>query len=177
MRSSAILTTSALLLTLPLFGGAKPQDKPAKSSATSRFEQFKALEGEWEGKETGMGESGAPVKITYHVTSGGSAVAETIGPGTDHEMITMITKDGANVMLTHYCAVGNQPHMKAPDAGSGNACAFKFTSAGNMASDQDTHMHNATYTFIDKDNIKTVWTLYVKGKPSGDVSFVLKRKK
>ena len=32
-------------------------------------------------------------------------------------------------------------------------------------------MHDATYTFVDKDTLKTEWTHYVDGKPGGKVVF------
>ncbi len=130
----------------------------------------------WAAKESGFGPE-SEMKIVYHVTSAGSAVSETIDPGGQEEMVTMITKDGENLALTHYCAAGNQPHMKASDSDTGNVVAFKFINADNMASDQDMHMHNVTYTFVDKDTVKADWTMYVKGKPGATVTFNMKRKK
>ncbi len=178
MKPSTILTIAAILITMPTFVpyGRTQAKTDVKAAKHSRFDQFKTLEGEWTAKESGFGPE-AETKVTYHVTSGGSAVAETISPGGQEEMITMITRDGSNLALTHYCAVGNQPHMKAPDTDTSNVVAFKFTGAGNMASDQDTHMHNVTYTFVDKDTLKADWTMYVKGKPSATVTFKMKRKK
>ena len=44
---------------------------------------------------------------------------ETEFPGTEHEMVTVITQDGADLALTHYCMLGNQPQQF--DAGV--ACA------------------------------------------------------
>ena len=38
-------------------------------------------------------------------------------------------------------------------------------------------MHNVTYTFVDKDTLKSVWTHYQDGKAAGDVVIELKRKK
>jgi hypothetical protein len=178
MKSSALLTAAAVLLAapalLPICQGQTAA--AAKPAATDRFEQFKGLEGEWTGKSEGA-HAGEAMKVIYHVTSGGSAVTETIGPGSDHEMVTIITKDGDNVSLTHYCMMGNQPHMKAAGTGTGNAVAFKFTNGGNMKSDQETHMHSVTYTFVDKDTLKSEWTLYDKGKPTGTVAFLLTRSK
>jgi hypothetical protein len=66
--------------------------------------------------------------------------------------------------------------MKAPDKGSGNSVAFKFTRATNMKSDKDMHMHNVTYTFIDKDHLKSEWVNYNDGKPAGTMVMMLKRK-
>ena len=66
--------------------------------------------------------------------------------------------------------------MKAPDKAVGNSVPFKFTHCGNLKSDKEAHMHNVTYTFVDKDTLKSEWTLYTDGKPAGTVAFVLKRK-
>jgi hypothetical protein len=46
-----------------------------------------------------------------------------------------------------------------------------------MKSDKDMHMHDVTFTFVDKDTLKTEWTHYMDGKPAGNVVFEFKRKK
>lgn len=92
-------------------------------------------------------------------------------------MITMIHPDGDNLLLTHYCMLGNQPQMKASNKPDGNKVAFKFIRATNMKSDKEMHMHDATYTFVDKDTLKTEWTNYNDGKLDKTVVFELKRKK
>ena len=115
--------------------------------------------------------------VKYKVTAGGSAVVETIMPGTDHEMVTVIHPDGADLLLTHYCMLGNQPQMKATGKGDGNKVAFKFVRATNLKSEKDMHMHDVTFTFVDKDTLRTDWTHYIDGKAAGPVVFELKRQK
>jgi hypothetical protein len=39
------------------------------------------------------------------------------------------------------------------------------------------HMHNVTFTFVDKDTLKADWTHYADGKDAGAMTFELKRKK
>jgi hypothetical protein len=46
-----------------------------------------------------------------------------------------------------------------------------------MKSDKDMHMHSVTFTFTDKDTLKTEWTLYKDGKESERAVFEMKRKK
>jgi hypothetical protein len=135
------------------------------------FEKFKALAGEWVSNV-----DGSDVTVTYKVTSGGSAVIETSGPGTPMEMVTMIHPDGSELVLTHYCMLGNQPQMRAPISGEGNKVAFKFTHATNLKSANAPHMHDVTYTFVDKNTLKAEWTMYQDGKPAGSHAFELKRK-
>src|SRR5262249_20178600 len=108
---------------------------------------------------------------------GGSAVVETIFPGTEHEMVSVIHRDGPDLLLTHYCMLGNQPKMKASGKGENNKVEFKFVSATNLKSEKDKHMHDATYTFVDKDTLRSEWTHFNDGKAAGQVVFELKRKK
>jgi hypothetical protein len=117
------------------------------------------------------------VRVVFKVTSAGSAVVETMLPGTPHEMINMIHPDGDDIVLTHYCAMGNQPEMKAPDKVEGKDVPFKFVRGGNMKSTNEPHMHNVTYTFVDKDTLTTKWVNWENGKPAGNMVFEYKRKK
>jgi hypothetical protein len=171
-RTAIPLLVLLALAPVPVMGqDRKPQRKEADKHAG--LEQFKGLAGEWEGQ----GKDGQEVRILYKATAGGSAVVETLFPGTDHEMVSVIHRDGADLILTHYCHLGNQPRMKASGQGQGSKIAFKFVSATNLKSDQDKHMHQATYTFVDKDTLKSEWTLYNEGKPAAQVVLNLKRKK
>ncbi len=171
------LFIGVLALTAAAAVAADKHHKVAKADSPG-FERFKELAGEWVGKSD-KPEHGAEgeLKVVFKVTSAGSAVEETMLPGTDHEMINMIHPDGDDIVLTHYCAIGNQPEMKAPDKIDGKDVVFQFVRGGNMKSTNETHMHNVTYTFVDKDTLKTKWTNYANGKPAGDIVFEYKRKK
>jgi hypothetical protein len=150
-------------------------DKAPKAAGdkSSTFEKFKSLAGEWVGK----GPDGNDMTVMYKVTSGGSAVVETITPGTDHEMVSVIHPDGDSVVLTHYCMLGNQPSMKAQAKIEGNKVPFTFVKATNLKSDKDLYMHDVTFTFVDKDTVKAEWTSFADGKSSGTHVFEMKRKK
>jgi hypothetical protein len=165
--------TLLFLSTLPLGVSVGEAKKVVPNPA---FEQFKEIAGEWAGKDL-AGKVGSDVRVKYQVTSGGTAVVETLFPGSDHEMVTVIHPDGDSLLLTHYCMMGNQPQMKAPATGNGREVAFKFVRATNLASDKDMHMHDVTYRFVDKDTLKAEWTHYCDGKPAGQIVFELKRQK
>ena len=64
------------------------------------------------------------------VTAAGSAVHETIFPGTGHEMVSMYHADGKDLIMTHYCALGNQPRMKLDPKSSVDKGEFRFKFAG-----------------------------------------------
>ncbi len=172
---AASLFAFALMIS-PLVASAG-EGHHAAAPASSGFERFKELAGEWVSKSGKPGHGMGQMRTVFKVTSGGSAVAETMAVGTNHEMINMIHPDGDDIVLTHYCAIGNQPEMKAPDKVEGKDVAFKFVRCGNMKSANDMHMHSVTYTFVDKDTLRTKWTNYDNGKPAGDVVFEYQRKK
>jgi hypothetical protein len=165
-----LLRTTSLSVGLLLLAAAAAvagdEHHKAANTDSPGFERFKQLAGEWVGKsdKPGHGAEGGQ-HVVFKVTSAGSAVEETMFPGTEHEM------------LTHYCAVGNQPEMKAPDKVDGNDVAFKFVRGGNMKSPNEMHMHSVTYTFVGKDTLRTKWINYSDGKPAGDIVFEFKRKK
>jgi hypothetical protein len=145
-------------------------------SENSALAQFAQLAGEWVGKGT-HGDAAHDARASYRVTAGGSAVVETIDPGGEHEMITVIHQDGDSLLLTHYCMLGNQPQMRAQSKPGDKKVAFEFVKATNLKSDKDMYMHNVTFTFVDKDTLKAEWTNYNEGKNAGTAVFEMKRKK
>lgn len=168
--ASLVLALSACALIGRADDHKKGQDK------NTALDRFKQLAGEWVGKGTHSGME-HDARIVYKVTSGGTAVVETIDPGGDHEMVTVIHPDGDALLLTHYCMLGNQPQMKAMPKAGDNKVAFEFVKATNLKSDKDMYMRSVTFTFVDKDTLKTEWTNYHEGKEAGKAVFELKRKK
>src|SRR5579862_7044984 len=110
MKSLFAWSSGVVLLAFAVNSPAQDTKQPAAQNAA--LERFKQLAGEWVGK--GMhGGMEHEVRSIYKVTSGGSAVMETIDPSGPHEMVTVIHSDGNALALTHYCMLGNQPQMKA----------------------------------------------------------------
>jgi len=172
-------TKSAMLVGVVLLACAMElpaQDAKKTTDSQAALERFKQLAGEWVGKAK-HGDMDHEMRIVYKVTSGGSAVVETIDPGTAHEMVTVIHADGDALLLTHYCMLGNQPHLKAMPKAGDNKVAFEFVKATNLKSDKDAHMHSATFTFVNKDTLRTEWSHYQDGKETGKMGLELKRVK
>jgi hypothetical protein len=111
----------------------------------------------------------------FKVTAGGSAVIETMLPGTNYEMINMYTRAGENLWLVHYCAMGNQPRMKAVGIKDG-VIKLEYVDGGNMKSRDESHMDSLELT-IKGDTLVEKWTSYEKGKATGTEEFNLKRTK
>jgi hypothetical protein len=172
-------TLSALVLTAVALAAFADDTKKADHAVAKSpaLEPFKQLVGNWTGKVVAGHESGQEIHAKYKVTSAGSAVVETLFPGTEHEMVTVIHQDGDDLALTHYCALGNQPHLKTKAKSDGNKFTFKFLGGSNMKSENDSHMHEVTYTLIDKDTLKSEWTHFDQGKATGTAVFEFKRDK
>jgi hypothetical protein len=152
---------------------ARSENKKAKATG---LEMLKRLAGEWTGKALMHGDCGHDAKVTYKVTGGGSAVVETLFPGTEHEMVTVYHQDGADLVLTHYCMLHNQPRMRAR-GNSGAKLEFKFAGASNLKSEKDPHMHDMTLEFVNDHHIKATWSLYKDGKLANKAVFDLRRVK
>ncbi len=95
-------------------------------------------------------------------------------------MLTVFHHDGKDLILTHYCALGNQPRMKATDPNAKNQLVFICTgeSGGgtNMASENDMHMHQGTINFINKNNFTFEWLLHDQGEKTYTANFKMQRK-
>src|SRR5580698_1792956 len=93
------------LLLAGLAVSASADDKPGQAPAASTnagLEKMKKLVGTWvaadkDGKPTDQ------VVSEIKLTSGGSAIQETLFPGQPMEMLSIYTADGPDVVLTHYC--------------------------------------------------------------------------
>ncbi|MDP7068240.1 MAG: hypothetical protein QF637_11510, partial [Acidimicrobiales bacterium] len=152
----------------------KKNDSKEAKQAQAIFERIKSLSGDWISTK---GDNKGQVALSVRVIAGGSAVVEREFPGSPMEMVSVYHLDGDKVMLNHYCMLGNQPRMKASAGDKKDTIVFNFVSATNLASINDAHMHQGKLTFLDKDSIKSTWTMFVDGKASQEHSFELRRKK
>jgi hypothetical protein len=169
-------TVSLLWVTalLAIDASANPDEK-ATPATSQQFEAMKRLVGDW----VAVGKDGKPtdkVVSSIRVTAAGSALEETLFPGSDHEMVTMYHLDGADLVLTHYCVLGNQPRMRAEPSEDIKRIVFKFIGGTNLKSNDEQHMHQATLTLDGKDHFEAEWVSCKDGKPCHQVSFDLVRK-
>ncbi|HTT24290.1 MAG TPA: hypothetical protein VMG82_35530 [Candidatus Sulfotelmatobacter sp.] len=141
----------------------------AQTDAQKAFATIKTLPGTWEG-DTKMG----PVTVTFKSTAGGSAVmSEILGK---EDMVTMFNLDGpSRLLMTHYCAAGNEPRMEASVAPDGKVITFNFVDATNLATPDAGHMQKMVLTLIDSNHHTEEWTFVDHGKEHREV-FDLHRK-
>jgi len=130
----------------------------AQTDSEKAFNAIKNLPGTWEGK-TEMGD----VQVVFKTTARGSAVmSEILG---HEDMISMFHMDGPDrLMLTHYCAVGNEPRMLASVSPDGKTITFNFVDATNLASPDAAHMHRMVLTLVDDNHHTELWTFSDHGK-------------
>jgi len=142
------------------------EDAPAKAQPTNAtFEKLKKMAGTWVEADK-AGKPTDKVVSVIKLTAGGSAVQETTFPGQPMEMMSVYHMDKGDVVMTHYCVLGNQPRMKADPAAPANQIRWKFAGGTNLDPAKDMHMHGATVTFIDDDHIEIAGEAWENGKAS-----------
>jgi hypothetical protein len=147
----------------------------ASRPVSSQFEQMKKLVGTWRGKtakpDPKMGEE---ITVSFRMTAAGSAIEETLMPGTPHEMVDMYHDEAGQLAMTHYCAMGNQPHMVVTQSGP-NRIALEMNQTPGIDPKKDSHMHALTLEFPDANHLTERWQNYTDGKPAETVTFALTR--
>jgi hypothetical protein len=156
--------------------------------AGEAFEQLKTMAGTWHGTATGEGATGegAPAEAEakaagevlhrFEVSAANTVVMETMNPGTPHEMINMYHLDGEDLVLTHYCAAGNQPRMRLDRENStAKKYIFDFDGGTNLDPAVDQHIHSAAIEWEDSGGLVSGWTSHSGGKEMATMSFRLTR--
>jgi hypothetical protein len=163
--------TIAKLALAILVAGMFAANAGSETKTANGFDRLKTLVGEW--YETAK--DSEPFVSSFRLVSNDTALEETFQK--DHQMVTLYTADGDRVALTHYCAMGNQPHMETPAVSSdANEFAFTFVSATNLPNADATHMHQMTLKIEDADHFTETWTMHKDGKEQ-TVTFHFTRKK
>jgi acyl-coenzyme A synthetase/AMP-(fatty) acid ligase len=168
MRKMTVISAAAILALGAI--AARVGSQPAPANA---FDRLKTLVGEWDGTDP----AGKQVADSIRLLSNNTVLEETSQTAKDNQMVMMYTPEGNRLALTHYCSKGNQPHLETPAVtASSNEFAFAFTSAANLASNDDMHMHGMRLKIEDNDHFSETWTLMANGKEQTE-TFHLTRKK
>ena len=162
------LAAAALLASAASASAAGPVDPKAA------FERLKSLAGTWQG-QAGHGPADQPATVVDRLASGGTVVQETLFPETPHEMISMYHLAGGQLVMTHYCAMGNQPRLKLDTAASTpERLVFAFDGGSNFDPAKDGHVHSGIVEW-QGDALHADWTFWADGKPSNHAVFQLRR--
>lgn len=142
------------------------------------FEPLKALGGSW-GMDMQDG-NGLQKTAEFSVTSANSVIREIMFPGHDHEMTNVYHMDGPNLVITHYCAAGNQPRMIATTAqktDAGLVYHFKVDRVSNVREGQHGVMNELIMTLHNDGHVQQDWyaTDPATGSRVGPTQFILTR--
>src|SRR5437660_8798824 len=113
----------ALSVVLMLLGttGFSTTDTPSPNAEIQKtFEKLKSLAGSWQSDNPKIG-----LSVKFRVTSNGTAILSEMEAAPDN-MVTMFHLNDGQLMVTHYCAEGNQPRMVASISPDGKTVKFDF---------------------------------------------------
>lgn len=188
MRTTSALTLVAMTA-FTLAGCTSGADAPEHTSHAARvvskatpeqqaklFDRIKSLEGEWVSVDE-HGQVDHDSRTTFGVSSAGSVVREFMAIGKPYEMTNVYHMDGSKLVVTHYCAAGNQPRMVAtPADAEGDRIRFHFDSVTNLTKADAEYMGELTIVFLPDGKIRQEWNSLKGGKTSSHAAFTLMRK-
>ena len=162
----ALCLLGGTIWNLPQSAAQTEKPKPKVTSAQICFAKLKSLAGDWTHKDDKTGKE--KVSLRYRVISGGSAVEEEMMPGSPGAMTSIYHLDNDTLAMTHYCSIGNQPHLKATKASTTSKMEFECVGGGgNMKSEKDMHIHHLVMTFLSEDHFTQEWAANKDGKLTG----------
>jgi len=127
------------------------------------FQRLAQIVGNWKGTTTSP-EATEKATVEYTLTSAGTVLVEKTFAGTPHEMMSMYHGDKKGLVMTHYCALGNQPRMRSEKTDSDRVFKFVFVDGTSFQSTNDPHMHQLTMTLVDADHLRHEWVFFEGGQ-------------
>jgi len=118
-----------------------------------RFEYLSRLAGTWVVSSSGP-DIPDGMLFEFRLTAGGTAIEEREMVGTPHEMVTLYTMQGEDLVATHYCMLGNQPRLRAAARVVDDTLSFACDGKpGNARSHDDAHIHGWTLRLAEDGRI------------------------
>ena len=167
MKKYFILLISAFL---SLFAHAQHDDHNHSGNAVpvnnEAFNSIKDLVGEWQGtfKWSGGRLSEGLMNAKYYLTGNGTAVVEDLINEGNVIMTSVYHLDGTDLRVTHYCAAGNQPRLRAsPFNNENKSIIFQFVDITNLAGSDAAHVKGLELRFTNIDKVTIVFTFTKSG--------------
>ena len=143
--------------------------KPANNEI---FNIIKSLAGDWKGSYKWTGRlSEGPMDAKYYLTGNGTAVIEDLLMNGKAIMTSVYHLDGTDIRLTHYCAAGNQPRLKASEISAGKedvTMHFQFVDITNLANQDAGHVKGLELKLKAPDQLTLIFTFITKGVESNE---------
>lgn len=170
LAAAGVVMLGTVLVGCAGSGSAKPVAQASDAQRAALLDRVKGLAGEWDM----LDDSGAVIgKSRFSVSSNGSSVRELMFMGTAHEMTNMYHMDGSDMVVTHYCAEGNQPRMRAKAAGA-DRIPFAFESVTNLKPGGE-YMGGLTLVWEKDGTVRQEWVTFKDGKPQPAFSLRMRR--
>lgn len=126
-----------------------------KDTSSAELKRIKALAGRWKSTTSMFGKENEEVFTEYKISAGGSAVVETIFPGTPQEMISVYYDDNnGKLAMTHYCMLRNRPQFTLVES-SPKYIKLDVQKVDGQTSADTPSMGTTTLRFLDKNNYET----------------------
>jgi len=142
-------------------------------SAVKRFESIKGLAGTWRGYK--QGDKTDILEVEFRVVSGGSAVAQRLMPGTKWEMLRVFSRDRDQIMVTHYCMLGNQSNLRAVESDDNSHFDFGFVRGANFSEKDELHLHRITWKMNGSTDLVESFEMFDSGIKTDGATYLLKR--
>jgi hypothetical protein len=128
--------TRILVVIAELGASALSVAEVTDNSGEAAFARIRTLTGEWAGTFawTGARQDSGTMNATYYLTGNNSAVVENLTMGGVPTMTSVYHLNGGDLRMTHYCAAGNQPRLKAERIDTAQGMVdFSFVDATNLS--------------------------------------------
>ncbi len=130
-----------------------PEVPPDLSSP--ELNRIKSLVGRWSSTTSMFGKKDEQVFTEFKISAGGSAVVETIFPGTPNEMVSVYYDDDqGKLAMTHYCMMRNRPSFTLGKSGK-DEITMEVTKVEGLKSKDAPSMGAITLNFEDKDHFSS----------------------
>jgi hypothetical protein len=138
-------------------------DTTPKATGNATFDKLKALVGSWEGVVINDAGHKDRQEASFQLFADESALMSRLSGGMPHDMVTIFHMDGSDVMLTHYCAMHNQPRMVLAPGGDANKLVFKFKDGTNIEPGVG-HMNRLVFILDGPNHHIEEWTYLKDGQ-------------
>lgn len=138
------------------------------------FARLQTMAGSYEVDFEGQSE---PSKVIWDNVSGGHAISEKLNAGTPHEMVSLYFLEGENLVVTHYCAIGNRPTLRLDRARSTRDEWFFDYDPATTGIDpkSDAHIHAAHFKWLDGGSLDAEWVFWMDGAEQHRKVFQLRK--
>jgi len=139
------------------------------ADASEALGRLRQLQGSWRGTYswTGARADKGEMKATYHVTGNGSALIEDLIMNEQPVMTSAYHLDKDDLRMTHFCAAGNQPRLKASSIDLGaNVFRLELVDITNLTAPDSPHVYGFTIRLVDPNHIQLEFAFQGHGKKS-----------